>query len=56
MKHYKHRWCHTPLIPALRQRQVELCEFKASLVYRVSSRAARAMWIDNVSKKIKINK
>jgi hypothetical protein len=27
-----------PLIPALkRQRQVELCEFKARLVYRVSS-------------------
>ena len=25
-----------------RQRQVELCEFKASLVYRVSSRTARA--------------
>ena len=28
-----------PLIPALeRQRQTDLCEFKASLVYRVSSR------------------
>ena len=28
-----------PLIPALgRQRQAELCEFKASLVYRASSR------------------
>ena len=30
-----------PLIPALRrqrQRQVDLCEFEASLVYRVSSR------------------
>ena len=27
-------WC-TPLIPALgRQRQVDLCEFKASLVYK----------------------
>ena len=33
---------HTPLIPALLgQRQEELCEFKASLVYRVSSRTAR---------------
>ena len=32
-----------PLIPALgRQRQVDLCEFKASLVYRVVSRTARA--------------
>jgi hypothetical protein len=29
-----------PLIPALgKQRQVDVCEFKASLVYRVSSRA-----------------
>ena len=34
-------WC-TPLIPALRrQRWVDLCEFAASLVYRVSSRIAR---------------
>ena len=32
-------WC-TPLIPALRrQRQVDLCEFEASLVYRARSRA-----------------
>ena len=32
-------WWHTPLIPGLgRQRQVDLCEFKVSLVYRVSSR------------------
>jgi hypothetical protein len=32
-----------PLIPALgRQRQEDLCEFKASPVYRVSSRTARA--------------
>ena len=30
---------HTPLISALgRQKQVDLCEFKASLVYRMSSR------------------
>jgi hypothetical protein len=38
-------WWHTPLIPALRrqrQRQVD-SEFKASLVYRVSSRTARAI-------------
>ena len=33
------QWWHTPLIPALgRQRQVDICEFKASLVYRVNSR------------------
>ena len=31
------------LIPALgRQRQADLCEFEAILVYRVSSRTARA--------------
>jgi hypothetical protein len=35
-------WC-TPLIPALgRQRQVDLCEFEASLLYKVSYRTARA--------------
>ena len=33
-----------PLSPALgRQRQLDLCEFKASLVYRVSSRIVRAV-------------
>ena len=32
------------LIPAQgRQRQVDLCEFEASLVYRVSSRTTRAI-------------
>ena len=32
-----------PLISALgRQRQADLCEFEVSLVYRVSSRTARA--------------
>jgi hypothetical protein len=40
-------WC-TPLIPALgRQRQAE---FEASLVYRVSSRSARAIQRNPVSK------
>jgi hypothetical protein len=35
----------TPLTPALgRQRQVDLCEFEATLVYRVSSRTAGAFW------------
>jgi hypothetical protein len=34
---------HTPLIPALgRQKQAGLFEFEASLVYRGSSRTARA--------------
>lgn len=33
-----------PLIPALeRQRQVDLCEFKTNLVYRESSRTAKAI-------------
>ena len=37
-------WWSMPLIPALgRQRQVDLCEFKSNLVYRVSSRTARAV-------------
>ena len=32
-----------PLIPALgRQRQEDLCEFRVSLVYRVSSKTSRA--------------
>lgn len=35
-------WWFTPLMPALRRkRQVELCEFKANLVYIVNSREAR---------------
>ena len=36
-------WWPTALIPAFRrQRQVDLCEFKANLVYIVSSRTAGA--------------
>jgi hypothetical protein len=39
-------------IPALRmQRQVNLCEFKASLVYRESSKIARATQRNPISKK-----
>jgi hypothetical protein len=35
---------HMPLIQTLvRQRQVELCEFEASLVYRVSSRTTKVV-------------
>jgi hypothetical protein len=31
-------WWHVTLIPALwKERQLDLCEFEASLVYRVSS-------------------
>ena len=41
-----------PLIPAVRrQRQVDVCEFEASLVYRVSSRTARATERNPVLKK-----
>jgi len=47
------QWWHTPLIPALRRlREKHPCEFKASLVYRVSSRTARAMQ-RNLSRKKK---
>jgi hypothetical protein len=47
-------WWPMPLISALRrQRQVDLIEFEASLVYRVSSRTARATQRNPVSKKLK---
>ena len=46
-----------PLIPALRrQRQVHLCEFKTSLVYRTSSRIDRARQRDSASKNKQTNK
>ena len=42
-------WC-IPLIPALKRlRQADLCEFEASLVYRMSSRIARATQRNQVS-------
>jgi hypothetical protein len=45
------------LIPALRkQRQVDLCEFKASLVYRASFRTARATQKKPCLEKPKIKK
>ena len=37
---FRWAWWHTPLIPEL-QRQANLCEFEASLVYKVRSRTAR---------------
>jgi hypothetical protein len=41
-----------PLIPVVgRQRLANLCEFKASLVYRVSSRTEKATQRNPVSKK-----
>ena len=50
------------MIPALgRQRQVDLCEFKASRVYRVSPRTGRAtqrnpVWEENKNKNKQTNK
>jgi hypothetical protein len=49
-------WWYTPLIPALRkQRQVD-SEFEASLVYKVSSRTARAIKKPCLKKNKKTNK
>ena len=46
-----------PLIPALgRQRQVDLSELEASLVYKASSRTARATHRNRVSENRKQNK
>jgi hypothetical protein len=45
INHEKQCWAHwcMPLIPALgRQREVNLCDLRASLVYTVTSRTARA--------------
>lgn len=44
---------HTPLTPVESQRQIDLCKYKASLAYIVSSRLARATQRDSVSKKKK---
>jgi hypothetical protein len=39
-----------PLTPVLgSQRQVEICEFRSILVYKVSSRTAMAMWRNLIS-------
>ena len=43
---------HKSLIPALRrQKQTDLCEFKASLVYKTNSRTVRASQTNPVSKR-----
>jgi hypothetical protein len=48
----KNKLRHRRSIPALgRQRQVDLCEFKASLIYRVSSRITKATQRNCLGKK-----
>jgi hypothetical protein len=43
MKKHSRVWWHRALIPALgRQKLVNLCEFKVSLVYIMSFRTAKA--------------
>jgi hypothetical protein len=50
-------WWHTPLVPTLGGRGRRISEFKASMVYKVSSRTARAIQRNPVSKnKTKQNK
>jgi hypothetical protein len=45
------------LLSALgRQRQADLCEFEASLVYRVTSKTARGTQRSNISKQNKTKK
>jgi hypothetical protein len=45
-------WRYMPLIPALgKQKQEDLCEFKASLVNTASFSTARTIWRDPVSEK-----
>ena len=50
---YSRAWWRTPLIPALGRQSRWISEFEASLVYIVSSRAARATQRNPVLKKKK---
>jgi hypothetical protein len=43
-------WWRMPLIPALGRQSRRISEFEASLIYKVSSRAARAIQRNPVSK------
>jgi hypothetical protein len=49
-KHSSRAWWHTPLIPAFWRQRQAISEFEASLVYKVSSRTARATQRNPVSK------
>jgi hypothetical protein len=53
---YERRWWRTPLIPALRRQRQAISEFEARLVYKVSSRTARAIQRNLVSNKQKKKK
>ena len=44
------QWWHTPLIPVLGRQRQWISEFKASLVYKVSSKTVRATQRNPVSK------
>lgn len=49
------QWRHMPFIPALeRQKQQDLCQFNANLVYRVNSRVAKATERNFLLKKQKL--
>lgn len=45
---------HTPSVSAEEERQLDICEFKANLVYLASTKTARATHRDSVSKINKI--
>jgi methyltransferase-like protein len=49
-KYVTGQWWHMPLILALGRKRQADSEFKASLVYRVNSRIARALQRNSVSK------
>ena len=48
-------WWYTPLIPALwRQRQVDLCEFEANLVYKSKFQDRLQSYGETLSRKKKL--
>ena len=49
-QYFSQAWWYIPLLPVLRQKLEDLCEFKGSQVYIICSRIPRAMQRDPVSK------